>query len=200
MSPSLVEAGMALAEAGCQQVDVVPLFLGAGGHVRKDLPALLAQLQAAHPTVIWRLNPAVGESPTVVEAMQNTYTSGPLFSADSNHVLFARVDDVNTFNAQLIAAGPSGTLALGDPSLWTHDRLDGARIAFNDNVAFNSRDFFSSTADLKWVDLSSPSQTLTTIAPRAYLTFLPSGNGKDLVFTTKRGSQGPGLYVAKRRG
>ena len=69
MSPSLVEAGMALAEAGCQQVDVVPLFLGAGGHVRKDLPALLAQLQEAHPTVNWRLNPAVGESLTVVEAM-----------------------------------------------------------------------------------------------------------------------------------
>jgi sirohydrochlorin cobaltochelatase len=69
MTPGLVEAGMDLAAAGCQQVDVVPLFLGAGGHVRKDLPVLLAQLQAAHPTVIWCLNPAVGESPQVVEAM-----------------------------------------------------------------------------------------------------------------------------------
>ncbi len=136
---------------------------------------------------------------TVVEAMQNTYASGPLFSADSSHVLFARVEDVNTFNAQLIAVGPSGTLALGDPSLWTHDRLDGARVAFNDNPKFNSRDFFKSTADLKWVDLSQPTQTLTTIATQAYLTFLPARSGKDLVYTTGRGSRGPGLYVAKRR-
>jgi sirohydrochlorin cobaltochelatase len=50
-------------------VDVVPLFLGAGGHVRKDLPELLARLQAAHPDVEWRLCPAIGEVPSVIDAM-----------------------------------------------------------------------------------------------------------------------------------
>ena len=69
MQPDLVEAGERLASAGCLRVDVVPLFLGAGGHVRKDIPELLARLQAAHPTVQWRLHPAVGETDAVVEAM-----------------------------------------------------------------------------------------------------------------------------------
>ena len=44
MSPGLVEAGAQLAAQGCDRVEVVPLFLGAGGHVRKDLPALLDKL------------------------------------------------------------------------------------------------------------------------------------------------------------
>ncbi len=39
MAPGLVGAGDTLAGLGCGHVDVVPLFLGAGGHVRKDLPA-----------------------------------------------------------------------------------------------------------------------------------------------------------------
>ena len=39
------------------QVDVLPLFLGAGGHVRKDLPPLLDALRAAHPAVRWSAAP-----------------------------------------------------------------------------------------------------------------------------------------------
>ena len=69
MAPGLREAGEALVAAGCTQVDVVPLFLGAGGHVRKDLPALLAELSAAHPAVHWQLRPAIGEADSVIEAM-----------------------------------------------------------------------------------------------------------------------------------
>ena len=69
MSPGMVAAGRQLAAAGCQAVDVVPLFLGAGGHVRKDIPVLLAELQAAHPDVRWALRPAVGEADAVVQAM-----------------------------------------------------------------------------------------------------------------------------------
>lgn len=69
MAPNLVEAGTALATQGCTVVDVLPLFLGAGGHVRKDIPVLLAQLAEAHPQVQWRLRCAVGEAPAVIEAM-----------------------------------------------------------------------------------------------------------------------------------
>jgi sirohydrochlorin cobaltochelatase len=69
MAPSLREGGERLAAAGCTRVDVLPLFLGAGGHVRKDLPALLAELAAAHPGVQWRLQAAIGEADSVVEAM-----------------------------------------------------------------------------------------------------------------------------------
>ena len=69
MAPSLVDAGHALVASGCERVDVVPLFLGAGGHVRKDLPLLLESLHAAHPQVQWQLQRAIGEVDSVVEAM-----------------------------------------------------------------------------------------------------------------------------------
>ena len=69
MPPSLIDAGTALAAAGCGRIDVVPLFLGAGGHVRKDLPALLAELAAAHPAVQWQLQGAIGARAGVIEAM-----------------------------------------------------------------------------------------------------------------------------------
>ncbi len=69
MVPDLHGGGSQLAAAGCTQVDVVPLFLGAGGHVRKDLPALLEALSAAYPAVSWRLRRAIGEVESVVDAM-----------------------------------------------------------------------------------------------------------------------------------
>jgi sirohydrochlorin cobaltochelatase len=72
MPPTLVEGGRRLATAGCTRVDVVPLFLGAGGHVRKDLPALLAELAAAHASVQWELRPAIGEVDAVIEAMASS--------------------------------------------------------------------------------------------------------------------------------
>jgi sirohydrochlorin cobaltochelatase len=69
MEPDLPTAAARLASAGCTVVDIVPLFLGAGGHVRKDLPVLVARLGHEHAGVRWRLQAAVGESPRVIEAM-----------------------------------------------------------------------------------------------------------------------------------
>ena len=69
MEPSLLVAGEKLAALGCGRVDVVPLFLGAGGHVRKDLPVLLQDLSARHPSVQWLLRSAIGEVDSVVAAM-----------------------------------------------------------------------------------------------------------------------------------
>jgi sirohydrochlorin cobaltochelatase len=69
MPPTLVQGGAELAAAGCTRVQVLPLFLGAGGHVRKDVPGLMEQLRQQHPQVQWQLNPAVGEAPALVAAM-----------------------------------------------------------------------------------------------------------------------------------
>ncbi len=69
MAPTLPEAGDALVALGCDEIEVVPLFLGAGGHVRKDLPELLARLRQAHPGSTWLLRPAIGEVDSVVDAM-----------------------------------------------------------------------------------------------------------------------------------
>jgi len=72
MAPDIASAGAMLAAAGCTSVAVVPLFLGAGGHVRKDIPALLDALRATHPDVTWTLTPAVGELAPVIAAMAAT--------------------------------------------------------------------------------------------------------------------------------
>lgn len=69
MSPSLEDAGAALAALGCQRIDVVPAFLGAGGHVRRDVPAQLARLRDAHPGIGWTLHQALGETPHVISAL-----------------------------------------------------------------------------------------------------------------------------------
>ena len=76
MAPDLVAGGSALVAAGCTSVDVVPLFLGAGGHVRKDIPVLMARLQAEHPAVRFVLRPAIGEAEGVIQAMADVALAG----------------------------------------------------------------------------------------------------------------------------
>jgi sirohydrochlorin cobaltochelatase len=67
MRPSLSDAGDALAAAGCDSVEVVPMFLGAGGHVRRDL--LLDDLRLRHAGTSWTLHTTVGETAEIIEAM-----------------------------------------------------------------------------------------------------------------------------------
>ena len=74
--PNLIDAGRALALAGCARVDVVPLFLGTGGHVRKDLPLLIETLRAAHPQTTWTVRASIGEAPGVVQAMADAALAG----------------------------------------------------------------------------------------------------------------------------
>ena len=69
MTPTLADAGGAMVAAGRTQVDIVPLFLGTGGHVRQDLPALLKALRVAHPGVQWRLHRPIGEQADVIAAI-----------------------------------------------------------------------------------------------------------------------------------
>ena len=76
MSPTLLDAGGTLAAAGCTRVDIVPLFLGTGGHVRKDLPLLIDTLRSAHPQVTWALQSAIGEAPGVIDAMAHAALLG----------------------------------------------------------------------------------------------------------------------------
>ena len=51
MQPDLTSAVATLIESGCSQIRVVPLFLGEGAHLRRDLPALIEAEQRLHPQV-----------------------------------------------------------------------------------------------------------------------------------------------------
>lgn len=70
MSPGIEDAAVQLAEAGCTRVHVLPLFLGTGGHVRRDVPLLLDRLRAQHGDAIeWLLHAPLGEQEAVIQAI-----------------------------------------------------------------------------------------------------------------------------------
>ena len=69
MTPSLPDEVGAQVALGARDVTIVPVFLGLGGHLLRDLPLLLDQLRASHPDVTFRTVPAVGEDPGVLAAM-----------------------------------------------------------------------------------------------------------------------------------
>lgn len=69
MAPTLAEAVEAAAGAGATEVRVVPLFLARGGHLKRDVPALVEAAQARHPDCRIALLAPVGEDPGVIDAM-----------------------------------------------------------------------------------------------------------------------------------
>jgi sirohydrochlorin cobaltochelatase len=76
MRPSLAEALDSLASAGAGSIRIVPLFLGQGGHVKEDLPKLLAQASKAHPGLKLTLDKPIGEQPAVIEAIAEAIAAG----------------------------------------------------------------------------------------------------------------------------
>jgi sirohydrochlorin cobaltochelatase len=66
--PDLDAAVAALAADGHRAIEVVPLFLGAGAHVRNDIPAQAAAAAERHSVSV-RVQPFVGESPAVIAAI-----------------------------------------------------------------------------------------------------------------------------------
>ena len=76
MSPSLPQAASALVAEGCSRITVQPMFLGTGGHLRRDLPLLMDGLKQQHPDVAWVLHTAIGEHPDVMDAMVRAAAGG----------------------------------------------------------------------------------------------------------------------------
>ena len=66
---SLQQAISELTRKGALSVRVVPVFLGQGGHVKQDLPALVAAAQREFRNAQIHLEPAIGEQPPVIEAI-----------------------------------------------------------------------------------------------------------------------------------
>lgn len=69
MQPDLATAIAAQASAGCGQITVVPLLLGRGAHLRRDLPALLDACRLQHPHLRLDCATAAGEDPGVLAAL-----------------------------------------------------------------------------------------------------------------------------------
>ena len=69
MVPRLPDCVATLVAAGIEEVSVVPVFLGRGGHVLRDLPVLEREIRMKHPQLGLRIAQAVGEDGSVQEAM-----------------------------------------------------------------------------------------------------------------------------------
>jgi sirohydrochlorin cobaltochelatase len=69
LEPSLEQAVRRLAKLGATTIRVVPIFLGRGGHLRVDVPRLIAAAAAALPGVSIELAPSAGEDASVVDAL-----------------------------------------------------------------------------------------------------------------------------------
>ena len=64
---AVVEQGV---KEGIRHFRVVPLFLAAGRHLRKDVPAMITALESAHDVSI-NLAPPIGENPQLGDAIRD---------------------------------------------------------------------------------------------------------------------------------
>ena len=69
MQPTLADAVSGLAARGISAITVVPVFLGQGGHLKRDLPLIVDGIRAAHPAVTIDVKPPIGEQDAVIAAI-----------------------------------------------------------------------------------------------------------------------------------
>lgn len=67
--PSLEDAAAGLIQSGASTVTVIPMFLGIGGHLKKDLPLLIEAMRARWADIEFRLTAPIGESEGVANAI-----------------------------------------------------------------------------------------------------------------------------------
>ncbi len=69
MAPSLSECVARLVADGAGRIVVLPMFIARGGHLKRDLPEMLAVLRSTHAGIDFSLGEAIGEHEIVVQAM-----------------------------------------------------------------------------------------------------------------------------------
>lgn len=69
MSPQLPELVKQLHADAHHDITIVPIFLGQGGHVIRDLPLIVEKLRQDYPQIQFKLAHAAGEDPSVLQAI-----------------------------------------------------------------------------------------------------------------------------------
>jgi sirohydrochlorin cobaltochelatase len=69
MHPSLPECAASLHGEGVRGLRVVPVFLGSGGHLKDDLPKLVAEIHRRFADLQITVEPPIGEQPAVIVAI-----------------------------------------------------------------------------------------------------------------------------------
>ena len=69
MTPSLEAAVAEAAARGAKRIVLVPLFMAQGGHLKQDLPLLVAKIRERHPQLELQVLPAIGNAPEILRAI-----------------------------------------------------------------------------------------------------------------------------------
>jgi sirohydrochlorin cobaltochelatase len=69
MQPTLAECAAVLHGDGVRSLRIVPVFLGSGGHLKSDLPKLVAVIRETYKDLHIRVEPPIGEQPEVIVAI-----------------------------------------------------------------------------------------------------------------------------------
>lgn len=67
--PSLADAITELAGSGHTTIHIAPLFMAQGGHLKQDVPRLLAEIHERRPALTIALLPALGDVPGLRDAI-----------------------------------------------------------------------------------------------------------------------------------
>lgn len=68
MPPDLLTACSGLVKSGAKSIVIVPVFLGTGGHLRRDLPSLIESARETTEVPVTAVE-AIGEDPQVLMAL-----------------------------------------------------------------------------------------------------------------------------------
>jgi sirohydrochlorin cobaltochelatase len=69
MTPTLEAAVAQSVAEGARRVMLVPLFIGPGSHVKRDLPLFVQQERQRHPQLELQVLPAIGDAPEILQAI-----------------------------------------------------------------------------------------------------------------------------------
>ncbi len=76
MTPTLEAAVAQSAAQGAKRIVLVPLFMAQGGHLKQDLPVLVAKIREQHPQLDLQVLPAIGDAPEILQAITDWVLRG----------------------------------------------------------------------------------------------------------------------------
>jgi hypothetical protein len=130
-----------------------------------------------------------------LEQDTDAFVYAQIATSDSSHALYYTFDA--GFNTTLFAASRDGSkrqVSQGFTGIETYP-LHGSVIALGDNFQGDGTSELD-TADIEVVDVGAHQITPSVIAAGAYVNYFPTLQGHALVFTSKSGPLGAGLYAA----
>jgi sirohydrochlorin ferrochelatase len=69
--PLIPDGLMQCAQAGVEEVVLLPYFLSAGRHVAEDIPDIVANFSVGHPELKVQIAPYLGTAPGLIDALLN---------------------------------------------------------------------------------------------------------------------------------